>query len=266
MSSDYGAGNREELLRAEGLHKHYHDGSRTIHVLQGASLTLGPGETVAITGRSGSGKSTLLHLLGLLDRPTYGQIYFRSTETGGLRERDRDRLRSRHLGFIFQAYHLVAELSALENVALAARIAGSWVRHRQSGSVRAGAAGLLELVGLGDRLHHRPAKLSGGEKQRVAIARALMCSPEVLLADEPTGNLDAATAAEVEGLIFRLVSERRLAMVLVTHEAALAARCDREFRMEGGLLHAGGSPDPLAPPRQADESTEGSKTWESGSG
>jgi lipoprotein-releasing system ATP-binding protein len=227
---------RPPLMSTHALFKDYRDGTRTISVLSDLDFQLSAGEAVAITGRSGSGKSTLLHLLGLLDRPTAGQIYFRSEEIGGLGERKRNRLRALCLGFVFQAYHLVAELSAYQNVLLAARVAagGAWLR--TSFSARQQARQLLEQVGLAQRMSHKPGKLSGGEKQRVAIARALMGKPEVLLADEPTGNLDAATACEVEELLFDLAAERNLGMVLVTHEPGLAARCARVLDLEDGKL------------------------------
>jgi lipoprotein-releasing system ATP-binding protein len=225
---------RPPILTATSLFKDYRDGSRTITVLRGLDLEIRPGEALAVTGRSGSGKSTLLHLLGLLDRPTAGQIYFRHEEVSSLGEGARNRLRASSLGFVFQAYHLVAELSALQNVLLAARVAAGC--SLTLGDGRARARRLLKRVGLGHRTGHRPAKLSGGERQRVAIARALVNEPEVLLADEPTGNLDETTAREVERLLFELAEERRLAMVLVTHEPALAARCSRVLALEDGRL------------------------------
>ena len=227
------------VISARGLDKDYRDGFRTISVLHGLDLELGAGQTAAITGRSGSGKTTLLNLMGLLDRPTAGEIYFDGLPASRMGEGTRAGLRARGLGFVFQAYHLVAELGALENVLLAARVASGarWIFAR--GSARRRARELLERVGLGGRLRHRPSKLSGGEKQRVAIARALVNSPRLLLADEPTGNLDAATAREVENLLFDLVAERRLAMVLVTHEPQLAARCGRVLALEGGRLVSG---------------------------
>ncbi|MHC4917100.1 MAG: ABC transporter ATP-binding protein [Planctomycetota bacterium] len=234
---------RPPILSARSLFKDYRDGSRTITVLRDLNLDLRPGEAVAVTGRSGSGKSTLLHLLGLLDRPTAGQIYFRHEEVSSLGEGARNRLRANSLGFVFQAYHLVAELNALQNVLLAARVAAGCGWGFGLGQ-KARARELLERVGLGHRMRHRPAKLSGGERQRVAIARALVNGPEVLLADEPTGNLDETTARDVENLIFQLADERRLAMVLVTHEPALAARCSRVLALEDGRLRDREEPAP----------------------
>jgi len=224
------------LMSAREIYKDYRDGTRTITVLRGLDFGLRAGEAVAITGRSGSGKSTLLHLLGLLDTPTLGQVYFRGEEIGTLGEWSRNRLRASALGFVFQAYHLVAELSAYQNVLLAGRVAAgiSWLASGLES--RRQARDLLKRVGLGNRMRHKPAKLSGGEKQRVAIARALMGAPEVLLADEPTGNLDASTARGVEDLLFELAGERQLGMVLVTHETGLAGRCDRALFLEDGLL------------------------------
>jgi predicted ABC-type transport system involved in lysophospholipase L1 biosynthesis ATPase subunit len=227
---------RPPIVSAHDVFKDYRDGTHTITVLRGLNLDVAAGEAVAITGRSGSGKSTLLHLLGLLDRPTRGQIYFRGQEIGRLGEWKRNRLRARRLGFVFQAYHLVAELSAYQNVLLAARVAARWGWMGSAAAARRETRHLLRRVGLGRRMGHRPGKLSGGEKQRVAIARALMGEPEVLLADEPTGNLDASTARAIEDLLFELAEERRLAMVLVTHEPGLAARCSRVLALESGRL------------------------------
>jgi predicted ABC-type transport system involved in lysophospholipase L1 biosynthesis ATPase subunit len=230
------------LVALQGLDKDYRDGARTICVLHDLNLEVRAGETVAVTGRSGSGKTTLLNLIGLLDRPTAGEILFRGVPAARMGERTRSEFRARTVGFVFQAYHLVAELSALENVLLAARVASGarWLLGSRGARRRAGE--LLARVGLAERLSHRPAKLSGGEKQRVAIARALVNEPRVLLADEPTGNLDAATAREVEGLLFELVAERGLALVLVTHEATLAARCGRVLALENGRLSAAKAP------------------------
>ncbi len=225
------------VMAAEGLCKDYRDGSRTITVLRDLDLRLLPREAVAVTGRSGSGKSTLLHLLGLLDKPGGGEVYFRGQPVSKLGGGARNKLRARSLGFVFQAYHLVAELSAYHNVLLAARVAAGAGWPFAAGRARRQARELLDRVGLGHRLSHKPGKLSGGEKQRVAIARALMGEPEVLLADEPTGNLDARTAREVEDLLFELAAERDLAMVLVTHEPGLAERCSRILTLEDGRLH-----------------------------
>jgi lipoprotein-releasing system ATP-binding protein len=227
------------LVSVRGLGKAYHDGARVIAVLRGLDLELRAGETVAITGRSGSGKTTLLNLVGLLDRPTSGEVLFDGVPAARMSEWARSELRARTVGFVFQAYHLVAELSALENVLLAARVAqgSGWLFGAREARQR--ARELLARVGLTERLRHRPAKLSGGEKQRVAIARALVNQPKLLLADEPTGNLDAATAREVEGLLFAIAAERKLAMLLVTHEPQLAARCERVTLLENGRLVAG---------------------------
>ena len=224
------------LVEVRGLSKEYRDGARVIAVLRDLDLVVRAGETLAITGRSGSGKTTLLNLLGLLDRPSAGEIIFGGVLAARMGEWARSELRARTVGFVFQAYHLVAELSALENVLLAARVAAGtgWLFGAREAKLR--ARELLERVGLGGRLRHRPSKLSGGEKQRVAIARALVNRPKLLLADEPTGNLDAATAREVEGLLFELAAERELAMLVVTHEPTLAARCSRTAAMENGRL------------------------------
>ncbi len=227
---------REVILSARSLDKDFRDGPRTISVLKNLFLDLHRGEAVAIEGRSGSGKSTLLHLLGLLDQPTSGQIYFKGLRVDNASAGRRNSIRGRSIGFVFQAYHLVSELTALENVLLAGSIAGCSGRES-----RRKARSLLEQVGLSKRLKHRPAKLSGGESQRVAIARALMGSPEVLLADEPTGNLDLSTADEVENVLFEIVRELDLSMLLVTHASELAQRCDRTLFMEDGSLHLPGS-------------------------
>ncbi len=226
------------LVEVRGLSKEYRDGARVIAVLRDLDLVVRAGETLAITGRSGSGKTTLLNLLGLLDRPSAGEILFGGVPAARMGEWARSELRARTVGFVFQAYHLVAELSALENVLLAARVAAGtgWLFGAREAKLR--ARKLLDRVGLGGRLRHRPSKLSGGEKQRVAIARALVNRPKLLLADEPTGNLDAATAREVEGLLFELAAERELAMLVVTHEPTLASRCSRTAAMEDGRLVA----------------------------
>jgi len=227
---------RLPLVSVRGLGKNYRDGFNTIKVIAGLDFELSAGQTAAIVGRSGSGKTTLLNILGLLDRPSSGEMLFDGRPVAGLGESARGDLRARSLGFVFQAYHLVAELSALENVLLAARVAAGAGWFFSAAAARRKARELLERVGISGRMRGRPAKLSGGEKQRVAIARALVNGPRLLLADEPTGNLDAATAREVEELLFGLVAERNLAMVLVTHEPALAARCGRVLELENGRL------------------------------
>ena len=190
-----------------------------------------PGELVAMVGASGSGKSTLLQICGLLDNPTSGEIDIAGEAVANLGDRARTRLRRGTIGFIYQFHHLLPEFTALENVILPQSVAGVG-----AGAARKRARDLLERVGLGHRLNHRPAKLSGGEKQRVAIARAIANSPRLLLADEPTGNLDPETAEGVFDLFVELAREEGLSVLMATHNEALAARMDRVLRLEGGKL------------------------------
>ena len=223
-------------LLAERLSKTFHDGESELHVLRDANLAIRAGETVAILGRSGTGKSTLLHLLGLLDRPTAGEIRVQGRPVQDLSERERTKLRGQTFGFVFQHYHLVAEFTALENAALGAAVAqGGGL----GGARRARARELLAAVGLSDRESHTPARLSGGEQQRVAIARALASRPSILLCDEPTGNLDPQTGQTVLDILWTLVRRENAAMALVTHDPAVAERADRRFRLEAGDLQAG---------------------------
>ncbi|MEM1097996.1 MAG: ABC transporter ATP-binding protein [Planctomycetota bacterium] len=234
----------DALLRAEGLSKVFREGGRELRVLDGVDLEVASGECVAVLGRSGSGKSTLLHMLGGLDRPTSGGVWFEGRDVFAMHELAIDRYRSGRIGFVFQQYHLLPELSALENVRIASMIGrrgaeGAKASKRQA---RAWAAELLERVGLGDRLSHKPAKLSGGERQRVAIARALMNEPAVLLADEPTGNLDVDTGASVMALFEELHADGQT-MVLVTHDAKVAARADRVVTLVGGRLVGDDTPN-----------------------
>ena len=226
-------------LRASNLSKTYRRaGAEPIRVLRGASLSVEAGEHVAILGRSGSGKSTLLNLLGGLDRPDPGcgaRIEVAGRDLLGAGERGRARLRAEAIGFVFQSFHLLPELTIEENVRLPAMALPGFRR----AAADARARELLEAAGLGDRLGHRPAELSGGERQRVAVARALMNGPALLLADEPTGNLDALTGRQILDLVFDLGGARSdapPALVLVTHSDATAARCDRTLRLEGGVL------------------------------
>jgi lipoprotein-releasing system ATP-binding protein len=222
-----------EVLGLEGIAKVYNPGSPgAVQVLDGAGLAIGAGEVVGLVAPSGAGKSTLLHIAGLLDMPTAGTVRL----LGAAVPRDdggRTRLRRDSVGFVYQFHHLLPEFSALENVTLPQRAAG----------VPRGAAGarsreLLDAVGLSHRLDHRPAELSGGEQQRVAVARALANRPALLLADEPTGNLDPETSARVFELLLGLVRETGLAALMATHNPALAARMDRVMRLEGGRLSA----------------------------
>jgi predicted ABC-type transport system involved in lysophospholipase L1 biosynthesis ATPase subunit len=223
----------ETLLTAANLHKRYILPHKTVHVLRGASFTVGAGERVAIIGRSGTGKSTLLHLLGGLDRPDQGEIRMHGQSIYALRSRARSLLRARQIGFVFQSYHLLPEMDAMENVMLPAMALGE-----NQARARTRAAELLTLVGLADRISHMPLELSGGEQQRVALARALMNQPRLLLADEPTGNLDRDTGAQILELLFGLSHQHQHALVVVTHDPQVAARCDRVMRLEDGQLLA----------------------------
>lgn len=225
------------VLNASGITKNYAIGKREIPVLRGVDLSIEPGEKVALLGSSGAGKSTLLHLLGLLDTPTSGTISYDGREVQSLPVAERARLRHEQIGFVFQFYHLIPELTALQNVLLARMMGASVMRYwRQRKQAKQGATAILEHVGLGERLHHRPSELSGGERQRVAIARALIAEPKVVLADEPTGNLDSHTAKDVVDLMFNIQQERNLAFLLVTHDEGLAKRCDRIIRMKDGRI------------------------------
>jgi lipoprotein-releasing system ATP-binding protein len=220
------------LLEVRGLRRRFRSGDvGWLDVLTGADLDLARGEVIAVAGASGSGKSTLLHLLGGLDRPTAGEIAVDGVSYGTLDGDALAALRARKLGFVFQFHHLLREFSALENVVMPLRIAG-WEPAR----ARARASDVLAAVGLADRMTHRPAALSGGEQQRCAVARALVHEPAVLLADEPTGNLDHGNGAMVADLLFSLARERRTAVVLVTHNRQLARRADRVLLLQDGRL------------------------------
>jgi lipoprotein-releasing system ATP-binding protein len=222
----------EPVIAAEGIVKGYRTPAGYVPVLEGLDLAVAPGEMLAITGASGVGKSTLLHVLGTLDRPESGRLRLEGEEVLGLHEDRLRQLRNRILGFVFQFHHLLPEFSALENVmmpALIARLPGAEARRR--------AQALLEEMGLAPRTAHRPGALSGGEQQRVAVARALVQSPRILLADEPTGNLDQETGDRLHGLLRRLNEEKRITVVVVTHNERMAAACDRRLRLEGGRLH-----------------------------
>ena len=225
------------VLAAVAVTKSYRLGKQAIPVLRGVDLALQAGERVALLGASGAGKSTLLHVLGLLDAPTSGQVLFDGRPVQDLSVVERAHLRHRHTGFVFQFYNLIPELTALQNVLLARMMATSTLGYwRSRRAAKAAATELLTQVGLQDRLHHRPSELSGGERQRVAIARALLAEPRVVLADEPTGNLDSATAAGVVELMFSIQRQRGLAFLLVTHNEDLARRCDRIVRMQDGVV------------------------------
>lgn len=224
-------------LEASNLRKHFRagDGSE-LRILQGVDLRVESGEVVAITGTSGVGKSTLLHLLGALDRPTDGEVRVAGRSLGGLDDEGLAEVRNRHLGFVFQFHHLLRDFSALENVAMPCRVGGA-----SAGTARDRARELLEAVGLGARMNHLPTQLSGGEQQRVAVARALANEPQILLADEPSGNLDGPTSQELHDLLFRLRAEEGTAMVLVTHNLELAGRSDRVLLLKEGVLRPDGN-------------------------
>jgi lipoprotein-releasing system ATP-binding protein len=230
---------RPVLLAAQRVSKSYRKGSLRIPVLQGIELAIREGEFLAIVGASGCGKSTLLHLLATLDGPDTGEIHFEGHRIDNLPGAGRDILRNRYFGMIFQSYHLLPELSALENVLAPAMIGegifGYWRRRR---AYRQRAAEMLELVNLGHRLRHKPRELSGGEMQRTAIARALVSRPRVLFADEPTGNLDHATGEEIIALLRRLNREQNLTIVMVTHDGAIAAAADRVVTLLDGRVQA----------------------------
>jgi len=226
----------DTILHAAGVHKTYRLGNAEIRVLRGASLSVARGEFLAVTGTSGSGKSTLLHLLGALDVPDRGQVIFDGLNLFAGSAAERDHLRNVHFGFVFQFYHLLPELNTLENVLLPAMVRYSvlgWLAQR-SGIV-AHARDLLGRMGLRDRLRHRPAELSGGERQRVAIARALVNQPQVLLADEPTGNLDAQTGAGILGLLKTLNNEGQT-VVMVTHDPQVALVAHRVISLVDGRI------------------------------
>jgi lipoprotein-releasing system ATP-binding protein len=224
----------EPVLRLDAVAKVYNPGTpAAVTVLEGASLALAPGEVAALVAPSGAGKSTLLHIAGLLDQPTGGSVRLIGQEAGGLGDGARTRLRRETVGFVYQFHHLLPEFSALENVALPQRAAGAG---RAAAEARARV--LLGEVGLGHRLEHRPAELSGGEQQRVAFARALANRPRLLLADEPTGNLDPETADKVFAVLLALVRGSGLAALVATHNPDLAARMDRVLRLEAGRIVA----------------------------
>ena len=224
------------LLEAHDLHKTYAAGDVQVHALRGVSLSVAAGEWLAIMGSSGSGKSTLMNILGCLDRPTRGRYRLAGDEVGDLGRNRLAEIRNRALGFVFQSFNLLPRTSALENVELPLLYAGVAGRER-----RRRAAAALERVGLGHRVRHPPSQLSGGEQQRVAIARALVGEPRVILADEPTGNLDSATSAEVVELFGRLVREG-MTLLLVTHEADIAAHAARVVQMKDGRIVADARP------------------------
>ncbi|SHO58812.1 lipoprotein-releasing ABC transporter ATP-binding protein LolD [Vibrio quintilis] len=219
------------LLDCHCVKKTYREGSLSAQVLNGVSFSMLPGELVSIVGASGSGKSTLLHILGALDTPTSGDVSFLGQPLSGLKDKQQARIRNRHIGFIYQFHHLLSDFSALENVAMPLLIGGE-----KTSLARRTAEDWLKKVGLSHRVDHRPSELSGGERQRVAIARALVNQPELVLADEPTGNLDYQTAHSIYDLMRELNELSKTAFLVVTHDQELANKMDRKLFMKDGLL------------------------------
>ena len=228
---------KQPAIQAEALHKSYHLGRTVLKVLRGVTFTVQPGEFVAVVGASGSGKSTLLHLLGLLDRADRGRVLLDGVDAQSLSPGRRNRIRCRDIGFVFQFYHLLPELNVLENALLPAKVDSSmlgWLSRR--GGHRDRAREVLGQVGLGDRLRHRPSELSGGERQRVAIARALVNRPRLLLADEPTGNLDSRTGKQIMEVLRRISRGGEQTVLMVTHDHGLTRRADRILHLRDGRL------------------------------
>jgi predicted ABC-type transport system involved in lysophospholipase L1 biosynthesis ATPase subunit len=220
----------DTILRAEEVHKAYHIGKRSVEVLHGVSLVIKRGESISIMGASGAGKSTLMHILGGLDRPDAGDVFFEETSLVKMNPARRATFRAKRCGFIFQSYHLLPELDVRQNVILPSMAAGN------GRDVKARAEHLLEQVGLTGRMDHRPMELSGGEQQRVAIARALMNDPDLILADEPTGNLDSHTGENILNSLFDLAQSAQRTLIMVTHNEAVAGRCQRELVLKDGKL------------------------------
>ena len=223
----------DPLVEARDVHKSYWLGEKEIHVLRGASFSLAAGEMASLVGPSGVGKSTFLHVIGTLDPPTGGTVLFEGRDAFSMTEEELARFRNRSIGFVFQFHYLLPEFTALQNTSMPGLI-----NRLSREQAEAQAKEMLEIVGLGDRLEHKPGELSGGEQQRVALARALVLKPRLLLADEPTGNLDEHTADEVFGVLLRLVRDAGLGALIATHNTALAARMDRRLTLHEGVVQA----------------------------
>src|SRR4051794_6495883 len=222
---------KEPAVFLHAIERRYHQGAATLEILKGAELAVWPGQSVALIAPSGTGKSTLLHIAGLLEHPDAGEVYVDGTATSGLSDAERTRIRRTEMGFVYQFHHLLPEFSAIENVMLPQMIRGLSRREARKRSDE-----LLGYLGLKERLEHRPAQLSGGEQQRVAIARAVANAPRILLADEPTGNLDPRTAGHVFQALTQLVRASGLAAVIATHNMELARRMDRRVTLEDGRV------------------------------
>jgi len=222
------------MLEAKNIHKIYSNGKKGLSVLKGIDLRVGKGAFAAITGPSGAGKSTLLHILGGLDSPSQGEVFFEEEDIYRLKDAVLCRLRNKKIGFIFQFYHLLSEFTALENVLMPALLSRSSLVARRS--LKEEALKLLSQVGLSDRVTHFPNQLSGGERQRVAIARALINKPQLLLCDEPTGNLDSATGEEIVSLVKKINQDEQMTVILVTHNPELAKQADKVYQLRDGVL------------------------------
>lgn len=220
------------VIVVQNLRHEYREKNMAVPVLQGVQLQVSAGESVAIVGASGSGKSTLLNMLGGLDKPLSGQVTIAGQNIQTLSESEKGRFRNQKMGFVYQFHHLLPEFTALENVAMPLLIGKAKVKQ-----AREQAQAVLDIVGLGHRLRHKPSELSGGERQRVAIARAIVTRPQVVLADEPTGNLDETTALQIQDLLLSLTQEWNLALLVVTHDLLFAGRCQRRLNLQNGQLH-----------------------------